>query len=197
MGRLRKIGAPESSRLRWPKPDTRRQIKSRLLQLIFGLNLVAHVSFHHRPVTSLSHCGYAVAICPELPAPQRLLHTRLAPKYLPRHGALALECSHNRAGAVLAFISVAVQVHGMARPLRLEYAGALYHLTSRGNARADIFAGDEERRLVLELLGFGNLLNAARYSALQRAWAHRQSVVHLIAHHAPPHCRRKASNDGY
>jgi hypothetical protein len=33
-GRLRKIGAPESGRLRWPKPDNRRQIKSRLLQLM-------------------------------------------------------------------------------------------------------------------------------------------------------------------
>ena len=41
----------------------------------------------------------------------------------------------------------------MARPLRLEFAGALYHLTARGNARADIFADDEDRRLFLELLG--------------------------------------------
>ncbi len=41
----------------------------------------------------------------------------------------------------------------MARPLRLEYAGALYHLTARGNARADIFADDADRRLFLELLG--------------------------------------------
>jgi REP element-mobilizing transposase RayT len=41
----------------------------------------------------------------------------------------------------------------MARPLRLEFAGALYHLTSRGNARADIFADDGDRRLFLELLG--------------------------------------------
>ncbi len=41
----------------------------------------------------------------------------------------------------------------MARPLRLEFAGALYHLTARGNARAAIFADDEDRRLFLELLG--------------------------------------------
>lgn len=40
----------------------------------------------------------------------------------------------------------------MARPLRLEFAGALYHLTARGNARADIFADDEDRRRFLELL---------------------------------------------
>ena len=41
----------------------------------------------------------------------------------------------------------------MARPLRLEFAGALYHLTARGNARADIFADDEDRLLFLDLLG--------------------------------------------
>ncbi len=27
----------------------------------------------------------------------------------------------------------------MARPLRIEFSGALYHVTSRGNARQDIF----------------------------------------------------------
>ena len=41
----------------------------------------------------------------------------------------------------------------MARPLRLEFPGALYHLTARGNARADIYADDQDRRLFLELLG--------------------------------------------
>ena len=41
----------------------------------------------------------------------------------------------------------------MARPLRLEFSGALYHLTARGNARASIFSDDEDRRLFLELLG--------------------------------------------
>lgn len=41
----------------------------------------------------------------------------------------------------------------MARPLRLEYAGALYHLTARGDARADIFADDHDRSVFLELLG--------------------------------------------
>ncbi len=41
----------------------------------------------------------------------------------------------------------------MARPLRLEFAGALYHLTARGNARADIFADNEDRIAFLDLLG--------------------------------------------
>ena len=41
----------------------------------------------------------------------------------------------------------------MARPLRLEFAGALYHLTARGNARVDIFVDDADRSLFLDLLG--------------------------------------------
>lgn len=33
----------------------------------------------------------------------------------------------------------------MARPLRIEYAGALYHVTSRGDRREDIFIDDSDR----------------------------------------------------
>ena len=33
----------------------------------------------------------------------------------------------------------------MSRPLRLEYAGALYHVTSRGDRREDIYLDDEDR----------------------------------------------------
>ena len=40
----------------------------------------------------------------------------------------------------------------MARPLRLEYPGALYHITSRGNERKKIFLCDEDRKLFLSLL---------------------------------------------
>lgn len=41
----------------------------------------------------------------------------------------------------------------MARPLRLEYPGALYHVTARGNARQDIYLNDNDREGFLELLG--------------------------------------------
>jgi REP element-mobilizing transposase RayT len=41
----------------------------------------------------------------------------------------------------------------MARPLRVEYEGAFYHVTSRGNARQDIFLVDPDRELFLETLG--------------------------------------------
>ena len=40
----------------------------------------------------------------------------------------------------------------MARPLRLEYSGAVYHVTARGNARNPIFHSDTDRELFLEIL---------------------------------------------
>jgi len=40
----------------------------------------------------------------------------------------------------------------MARPLRLEYPGALYHVTSRGNGRADIFLDDADRETFLRVV---------------------------------------------
>jgi putative transposase len=40
----------------------------------------------------------------------------------------------------------------MARPLRLEFAGAIYHLTSRGNARQKVFFSDADRELFLSTL---------------------------------------------
>lgn len=40
----------------------------------------------------------------------------------------------------------------MARPLRLEFAGAIYHLTSRGNARQKVFFTDADRELFLDTL---------------------------------------------
>ena len=41
----------------------------------------------------------------------------------------------------------------MARPLRLEFAGALYHITSRGDRREDIYLAEDDRREFLVLLG--------------------------------------------
>jgi len=41
----------------------------------------------------------------------------------------------------------------MARPLRLEFAGALYHITSRGDRREDIYFDNVDRERWLEVLG--------------------------------------------
>lgn len=40
----------------------------------------------------------------------------------------------------------------MARPLRIEFAGALYHITSRGDRREAIFDDDEDRERFLSVL---------------------------------------------
>lgn len=41
----------------------------------------------------------------------------------------------------------------MARPLRLEFPGAVYHITARGDAQEDIYRDDADRLLFLDLLG--------------------------------------------
>lgn len=41
----------------------------------------------------------------------------------------------------------------MTRPLRLEYPGAYYHITSRGNRREDVFVDTDDRSDFLHLLG--------------------------------------------
>ena len=41
----------------------------------------------------------------------------------------------------------------MARPLRIELAGGLYHVTSRGDRREEIYLDDADRTHWLALLG--------------------------------------------
>ena len=41
----------------------------------------------------------------------------------------------------------------MARPIRIEFAGAVYHVTARGNERRAIFYGDEDRQVFLATVG--------------------------------------------
>jgi len=40
----------------------------------------------------------------------------------------------------------------MGRPLRIEYASALYHITSRGNEKKEIFLDDADRARFLQIL---------------------------------------------
>ncbi len=40
----------------------------------------------------------------------------------------------------------------MARPLRIQYPGALFHITSRGNERKKIYLDDSDRKKFLEIL---------------------------------------------
>ena len=40
----------------------------------------------------------------------------------------------------------------MSRPIRLEFAGALYHITSRGDRQEDIYDSNSDRNLFLKTL---------------------------------------------
>jgi len=42
----------------------------------------------------------------------------------------------------------------MSRPLRLEFSGALYHVTSRGDRREDIYEDDADRKAFLSVLAY-------------------------------------------
>jgi REP element-mobilizing transposase RayT len=64
----------------------------------------------------------------------------------------------------------------MARPLRIEYDGALYHVASRGNARKAIYRDDEDRRIFLETLLYVN----KRYNWLCHAYCLMNNHYHLI-----------------
>jgi putative transposase len=64
----------------------------------------------------------------------------------------------------------------MARPLRVEYPGAVYHVTTRGNARNKIFSDDQDR------LGFLAVLDTAvkRFNWLCHAYCLMDNHYHLV-----------------
>lgn len=64
----------------------------------------------------------------------------------------------------------------MARPLRIEYAGAIYHVTSRGNARKPIFRDDQDRGILLNILEEVN----GRYNWLYHAYCLMNNHYHLV-----------------
>ncbi|HEY1373323.1 MAG TPA: transposase [Candidatus Binatia bacterium] len=64
----------------------------------------------------------------------------------------------------------------MARPMRIEYPGALYHITTRGNARRAIFKDDRDRRLLLDILQ----RIADRYHWLCHAYCLMDNHYHLV-----------------
>ena len=64
----------------------------------------------------------------------------------------------------------------MARPLRIEFEGALYHVMARGNARADIFLDDTDRQAFVDNLG----RVCARYGWRVWAWCQMTNHYHLL-----------------
>ncbi|WP_062118234.1 transposase [Collimonas pratensis] len=64
----------------------------------------------------------------------------------------------------------------MSRPLRLELAGGVYHITSRGDRREDIYIDDQDRLLWLEI--FGQVCK--RYNWNCYAWCQMSNHYHIV-----------------
>jgi putative transposase len=64
----------------------------------------------------------------------------------------------------------------MARPLRIEYPGAFYHVTSRGNEQKDIFKSQKDREKFLSYLESA----VVRYGATIHAWCLMSNHYHLL-----------------
>jgi putative transposase len=64
----------------------------------------------------------------------------------------------------------------MARPLRIEYSDAFYHITSRGNERKDIFKTRKDREQFLSYLESA----AERYNAVIHAYCLMGNHYHLL-----------------
>ena len=70
----------------------------------------------------------------------------------------------------------------MSRPLRIEYSGAVYHVTSRGNARQDIYLDDEDRRRFLKTVQ----QVADRFNWLCHAYCLMPTHYHLLIETVDP-----------
>jgi len=64
----------------------------------------------------------------------------------------------------------------MARPLRIEYRGAFYHLTARGNERKDIFRDEKDRERFLAYLETA----VVRYKAVIHVYCLMNNHYHLL-----------------
>jgi putative transposase len=64
----------------------------------------------------------------------------------------------------------------MARPLRVEFSGAIYHLTSRGNARQKVFFTETDRELFLDTLS----QVVSRYGWICHAYCLMANHYHLL-----------------
>jgi putative transposase len=77
-------------------------------------------------------------------------------------------------------------IRGMARPLRIQFPGALYHVTSRGNERAPIFFTDRDRRDYLTILGDV----VEKYGWLCPAYCLMPNHYHLVVQTPEPNLSR-------
>jgi len=77
----------------------------------------------------------------------------------------------------------------MTRSLRIEYEGAVYHVTSRGNAKSEIYLGDEDRGLFLDVLQYV----VERFSWKCHAYCLMSNHYHLMIETPQPNLSRGMS----
>jgi putative transposase len=70
----------------------------------------------------------------------------------------------------------------MARPLRIEFTGGLYHVTSRGNARQDIYIDNHDRATFLNLVD----RTRTRYEWHVHAFCLMSNHYHLLVETGTP-----------
>ena len=63
-------------------------------------------------------------------------------------------------------------------PLRIEFPGAIYHVTSRGDRREPIFVDDDDRRALLALVGQA----MDRFDAEMLAYCLMGNHYHFVLH---------------
>ncbi|MEP6503295.1 MAG: transposase [Betaproteobacteria bacterium] len=83
----------------------------------------------------------------------------------------------------------------MARALRIEFPGAVYHVTSRGDRQEAIFVDDEDRRRLLELVARGT----ERFDATVAAYCLMGNHYHFVIQTHQPNLSRlmRHVNAGY
>jgi putative transposase len=86
----------------------------------------------------------------------------------------------------LPFASVSTYSANMARPLRIEFPGAVYHVTSRGNRREPIFVDDEDRRSFLDCTAQA----LVRFDAQMLAYCLMGNHYHFVLHTRQPNLSR-------
>lgn len=64
----------------------------------------------------------------------------------------------------------------MSRPIRIEFPNALYHVTSRGDRREDIFEGDDDRLMFLSILE----QVITQFNWICHAWCLMDNHYHLL-----------------
>ena len=74
----------------------------------------------------------------------------------------------------------------MARPLRLEFEGAIYHVTARGDRREPIFHDDSDRRMLLSIVGQA----MERFDAKVYAYCLMENHYHIVPRTHQPNLSR-------